>query len=149
MILGFGERRRTVSENDATPGQEFFDLNIFINSLRTSEVAYPVGVRSIIRGEPIIEPSDDIVNPRFDGVFGQREENTINNLVTIDTLAVDTTMSRGLLVRIRDDFLAEEEECFELSIFPVNPQEMINFMCNTTGDEFLCQHEICIMDDDG
>ena len=139
-----------MSENDATPGQEFFDLNIFITSLRTSEITYPVGVRSVIRGEPIIEPSDNIVNPWFDGVFGQREENTINNLVFMEVLTVNTTMLHPPHVTIRDDNFIEEEECFELSIFQVDPVQMTeHFMCNTAGDKFLCQHEICIVDDDG
>ena len=150
MILGFGERRRTVSENDATPGQEVFDLNIFITSLRTSEITYPVGVRSVIRGEPIIEPSGNIVNPWFDGVFGRREENTINNLVYVELLHVNTSMLTIQQIRIRDDHFIEEEECFELSIFQVDPVQMTErFMCNTAGDKFLCQHEICIVDDDG
>ena len=93
---------------------------------------------------------DDIQNPMYDGTFGSREENTINNLVTIDILAVNTTILPGLLVPIRDEHFIEEEECFELSIFQVDPVQMTeHFMCNTAGDEFLCQHEICIVDDDG
>ena len=148
MILGFGERRQTVSEADAPPGGEFFTLEIFITSLRTSEDAYRVGVRSVIEGQPIIEPSDDIRNPLFDGTFGIREQNTINNLVTTEILEVDTLTLLPQVVIIRNDNVPEEEECFELSIFPVNPQG-INFECNVAGDEFLCQHQICIVDDDG
>ena len=150
MILGFGERRQTVSEADAPPGHEFFDLVLFITSLRTSELNYPVGVRSVIRGQPIIEPSGSIVNPRFDGVFGIREANTITNLVVIENLRFNTSVLPALRVTIRDDYFLEEEECFELSIFPVNTEEMTErFMCNTAGDSFLCQHVICITDEDG
>ena len=147
MILGFGERRQTVSEADAPPGEEFIDLNILITSLRRSEIPYFVGVRSVIEGQPIIEPVDDIQNIMYDGTFGIREPNTINNLVSSDVLDVNTVMLFPLQVTIRDDFLPETEECFELSIFHQGLD--IEFACNTAGDEFLCQHEICIVDDEG
>ena len=150
MILGFGQRIQTVSENDASPGQESFDLNIPITSLRTSEIAYFVGIRSVIRGQPIIEPMDDIQNPMYDGTFGSREENTINNLVAIEILEVNTAMLLPLQVTIRHDFFPENEECFGLSIFQVNPELFVEqFTCNTAGNEFFCQHEICITDAEG
>ena len=151
MILGFGERRQTVSEADATSGQEFINRQIFITSLRTSEISHMVGVRSVIRGEPIIEPGDgSIQNPMFDGLFGNRELDTINNLVFIEVLGVNTTTMPGLHVTIRDDFMPEDEECFVLSIFQVNPEFSIeNFRCNVAGTQFLCIHEICITDNDG
>ena len=148
MILGFRERRQTVSEADAPPGDQFV-LDIPITSLRTSEIAYSVQIRSIIEGQPIIEPSSpDIQDPKFDGSFGGREQNILVKTVVLE---VNTSMLSPLNVAIRNDNLPEEEECFELSIrlFPVNPQEMINFTCNAAGDDFLCQHEICIVDDDG
>ena len=150
MILGFGERRQTVSEAQAPPGEDRFTIDIFIISLRTSEIIYEVGVRSVIEGQPIIEPSDDIRNPMFDGLFGSREMNTINNLVFVEILNINMTMLPILQVTIRNDNLPEEEECFNLSIFPVNPAPMTpNFECNFAGDEFLCEHTICIEDDDG
>ena len=149
MILGFGERRQTVSEAEALLGEEFINRQIFITSSRISEVQYTVGVRYVIGGQPIIEPVDNPQNPQLDGFFGNREEDTVNNLVYFERLHVATSRLPALTVTIRDDILPEEEECFELSIFPVNPQEMINFMCNVAGDEFLCIHEICIEDDDG
>ena len=149
MILGFGQRRQTVSEAETLSGEEGIIREIFITSLRTSEIEYRVGIRSVIEGEPIIEPSGAVQDPLFDGTFGSREENAINNLVIIYNLRIDTTVLPPLTVFIRDDNLPEEEECFELSIFPVNPQEIKNFMCNMAGDEFTCIHTICIEDDDG
>ena len=151
MILGFVERRQTVSEEAyIPPGEGFINLDILITSLRTSEIGYPVGVRSVIEGQPIIEPSNDIQNPMYDGIFGNREEGTINNLVFMEVLRANTTMLPTLEVDIRDDLIFEEEECFELSIFQVNPGFFTeNFVCNRAGAEFLCQHEICITDDDG
>ena len=83
----------------------------------------------------------------FDGLFGSREQNTINNLVLMESLEVNTTMLPVLQVSIRDDFVPENVECFELSIFRVFFTEQ--FMCNTAGDTFFCEHEICILDDDG
>ena len=151
MILGFGNRRQTVSEADEIlPGDEFINVEVFITSLRTSEIAYPVGVRSVIEGQPIIEPSGDIQNPMFDGSFGNREEKTMNNLVYMEILNVNNLALPEIEIDIRDDLLPEEQECFDLSIFPVNPDVMTeNFVCNTAGDEFLCEHTICIEDDDG
>ena len=150
MLLGFGERRQTVSEAQAPPGEDRFTIDILITSLRTSEIDYEVGVRSVIEGQPIIEPVDMILNPMFDGLFGTREMNTINNLVFVEILNIDTTMLPILQVTIRNDNTPEDEECFDLSIFPVNPAPMIdNFECNFVGDEFLCEHTICIEDDDG
>ena len=150
MILGFGERRQTISEAETLSGQEGITRDIFITSLRTSEIEYRVGTRSVIEGEPRIEPSGDVRNPLFDGTFGSREENTINNLFQSEVLNIGTTVLVPLSVFIRDDNTPEEEECFELSIFAVNtPTITANFECNTAGDEFLCQNEICIVDDDG
>ena len=150
MILGFNESRQTISEAEAPPEEEFINVEVLITSLRRSEIAYPFGVRSVIEGQPIIEPVGDIQNPMFDGQFGIREQGTINNLVFLEVLTVNTTMLPALLVIIRDDILPEDEECFELSIFPVNPPEGVeNFMCNTAGDGFFCEHTICIEDDDG
>ena len=149
MILGFGERRQTVSEAEAPPGEEFINIDTFITSSRISEVRYTVAVRSVIRGQPIIESVDNLQNQLVDGFFGIREEGTVNNLVYFEELQVATTRLPALIVIIIDDLFIEDEECFVLSIFPVSPQEIINFMCNTAGDEFLCIHEICIEDDDG
>ena len=151
MILGFSERTRTVSEGDTLiSGDDQFAIDIIITSMRTSEIAYTVGTRSVIEGQPIIEPSDNVQNPMFDGFFGTREANTINNLVHSDLLSVNTSMLPPLRVTVRDDVMLEEEECFELSIFQVDPEEMTeNFVCNLAGDEFLCEHTFCIADDDG
>ena len=125
-------------------------VEVLITSLRRSEIAYRVGVRSVIEGQPIIEPVGAVKNPMFDGEFGIREENTINNLLFMEVLIVNTTMLPAIRVIIRDDILPEEEECFDLSIFPVNPDvEIANFVCNTAGNEFVCVHTICIEDDDG
>ena len=150
MILGFHERRQTVSEGDTHSGHEGLVIDINITSLRTSEIVYIVGVRSVIEGEPRIEPSNDVQDPMFDGTFVSRERNTINNLVQLELLRVNTSVLAPLPVFIRDDNLPEEEECFDLSIFPVNPEEMTkNFVCNAAGDKFLCDHTFCIVDDDG
>ena len=151
MILGFSERTWTVSEGDTLiSGDDQFSIDIIITSMRTSEIAYTVGIRSVIEGQPIIEPSDNVQNPMFDGFFGTREANTINNLVHSDLLRVNTSILPPLRVTVRDDVMLEEEECFELSIFQVDPEEMTeNFVCNLAGDEFLCEHTFCIADDDG
>ena len=144
MILGFGERRQTVSEADATSGEKNFTLNISISSLRTSELKHIVEVCSFNYGEPAIEPSNDIQNPMFDGTFGLRQEYR-GPLCQRQVLRVNTTVLPPLQVLIRDDVIPEEEECFELSI-RLNP---LNFICNDAGGEFLCLHEICIVDNDG
>ena len=150
MILGFGQRRQTVSEADAPPGEDRFVLDILITSIRPSEVVYPFVVRSVIEGQPTIEPVDNIQNPMFDGLFGSREENTITNLVVIKEPRVNTSMLSLIQVTIRNDNLPEDEECFELSISSLYwYQQVETFFCNNAGDDFLCQHEICIEDDDG
>ena len=151
MILGFSERRQTISEAEVQSWEEFINREIFITSLRTSEISHNVGVRSVIRGEPMIEPVDGFSqNPRFDGLFGTREYNTINNLVFFEELGVGTTITPVLQVTIRDDLIPEDEECFVLSIYQVNPEFSIeNFLCNMAGAQFLCIHEICITDNDG
>ena len=152
MLLGFGERRQTVSEAQAPSGDDRFTIDILITSLRTSEIIHRVGVRSVIEGQPIIEPSDDIQNPMFDGLFGFRETYTINNLVFVEILNINMTMFPILQVTIRNDNLPEDEECFDLSIFLLDPTQgpgSPDFMCNRFGDEFLCEHTICIEDDDG
>ena len=146
MILGFGERRQTVSEADATSGEKNFTLNISISSLRTSELEHTVKIHSYIYGEPAIEPSNDIQNPMFDGTFGQQEYSSL--LRQIEVLRINTTVLPPLQVLIRDDVIPEEEECFELTIV-LHPYYLFLFTCNYAGDEFLCMHEICIVDNDG
>ena len=55
MIIGFTERRRTVSEGGALPGLDIFPLPIPLATLRTAEREHPMNIR-LFGSSAIVEP---------------------------------------------------------------------------------------------
>ena len=151
MIIGFTQRRKTVSEGDALPGAESFQLPIPLATLRTAEREHPMDIR-LFGSSAIVEPIGGAVNPLYDATFGLRDyiDELIEEFFVLE--ALDDTIP-PLTASIRDDLRPEDEECFTLRVLPVDvPGRRELFTCNEDDAgaiNYFCQTEICIEDDDG
>ena len=153
MIIGFTSRTVYVPENNA---ELFFDvwlLPIEVATMRTAEREHPMIFR--VQGassSAIVEPIGVVVNQRYDATFGTRNNtgDPIEELLILDALE-DTIDNR--IAFIRDDRRPEDQECFTIRINPFDvPGRREPFTCNeddSGADNYFCQTEICIEDDDG
>ena len=146
MIIGFTERIRTVSEG-ARGEVDIFLLLINVFSLRTSEREHPMVFRvkeSSATVETLI-PSSFI----FDATFGFR--GNLDNSIEESRNLLPGKKTISLETGIRNDLIAENEECFTIQILPIDVlgrREL--FSCNTDDQgSYFCKHTICINDDDG
>ena len=144
MIIGF---------TNAQPGFDVWLLPIEVATMRTAEREHPMIFRvQEASSSAIVEPLGYLVNQLYDAIFG-----TINNIgepieefFNLEALR-DTIDYR--ITFIRDDRRPEDRECFTIRIFPVDVlgrREV--FTCNeddSGADNYFCQTEICIEDDDG
>ena len=152
MIIGF-TRTVCVPENNTEPGFDIWFLPIEVATLRTAEREHPMIFRvQEASSTAIVEPIGDVVNQLFDAIFGSRENigDPIEEFFILEALR-DTISSRTAF--IRDDQRPEDEkECFTLRVLPVDvPGRRELFSCNeddSGADNYFCQTEICIMDDD-
>ena len=87
MIIGFTERRRTVSEGDALSGLDIFQLPIPLATLRTAEREHPMYIRPF-GSSAIVEPLEGVVNHFYDATFGSRDNigDPIGHLFVLDAL---------------------------------------------------------------
>ena len=153
MIIGFTERRRTVSEGGALSGLDTF-LPIPLATLRTAEREHPMNIRlQVSSSTAIVEPMGRVVNQLYDATFGTRDRyynDPIEVFFVLDALE-DTIRSEATF--IRDDLRPEDEECFTIRVIPVDvPGRRELFTCNEDDSgaiNYFCQTEICIEDDDG
>ena len=157
MIIGFTERRRTVSEGIVPAGFDEFRLTYDVAALRTSERDHLMTFR-LLEGS-----STATVNTRHelvdidvllnnDAVFGEiREENDPIEVSRSLPLG-NTTLPQDLTTFIRGDFNVEDDECYTVRVFADNVQGVRQlFTCNSEANatNYFCEHEICIIDDDG
>ena len=149
MIIGFAQRRHTVSESE---GDDRFFIPINFASLRTSEIEYFVRFRIQTIGQTATVVGIIVDNPDFDAAFGSR--NSENELIDVRSLPVGTRQLRQpLAVEIINDFTPEIQECFTVRFLVEDYSGMhSNYQCN--GDSvnttnYFCEHTICIDDDDG
>ena len=151
MIIGFTERIRTVSEG-AVPGVDLFQLQINVSSLRTSEREHPIKFR--LQESSTTATVDTVVASSnvFDATFGSRENPDGPIEEYRDLQPGERTISH-LTTAIRNDFIAENEECYTIRIFPVDvPGRRELFSCNEDSvgaESYFCEHTICIQDNDG
>ena len=153
MIIGFTQTTQRVSESMAQLGDVFFPLPIHVATLRTAEREYPMYFH--VQGassSAIVEPIGAVVDPLYDATFGTRD--TIRDPIEVFFVleALQDTIS-PLTTFIRNDLRPEYEECFTIRILPVDiPGNQVLFHCNeddSGADNYLCEHTICIEDDDG
>ena len=153
MIVGFTTRTEYVPENNAQPGFDVFPLSIEVATVRTAERGHPMIFRvQEASSSAIVEPIGDVVNQLYDAIFGTRNNigEPIEEFFILEALE-DTIDYR--IAFIRDDRRPEDQECFTIRINPVDvPGRREPFTCNeddSGADNYFCQTEICIEDDDG
>ena len=153
MIIGFTSRTVYVPESNAEPGFDVFQLPIEVATVRTAEREHPMIFRvQEASSSAIVEPIGDVVNQLYDAIFGKRNNtgDPIEEFFILEALE-DTIDNR--IAFIRDDRRPEDQECFTIRIFIVDvPGRRELFTCNeddSGADNYFCQTEICIEDDDG
>ena len=153
MVIGFTERRRTVSEGHV-PGVEEFPLEIDVATLRVSEREHwRMLYRVLSSGTARVVSFEFRDNLDYDARFGFVEADPIEQR---DQLLPGRDIINPLITAIRNDFIPEDEECYSIQISPIDiPGLKEFFMCdfvNTSSTPpmgFFCEHTICIEDDDG
>ena len=156
MIIGFIRREQTVSET-LRSGIEQYDLRVEIKSMLASEIDYELGVRVLgptqqtLSDQAIVEDFDDAPVFRRDATFGRREviDDPRSNLISLRSLDRNETDVASMTATIISDFLVEETECFDLSIYPINNEFMTEYFVSNDTASFFEKHTICILDDDG
>ena len=150
MIIGFTTRTVCVPENNTELGFDLWLLPIEVATVRTAEREHPMIFRvQESSSSAIVEPIGAVVERLYDATFGSRDntDDPIEELFVLEALR-DTISPRTAL--IRDDRRPEKiKECFTIHILPVDvPGRRERFTCNGE-DNYFCQTEICIMDNDG
>ena len=157
MVIGFTERRRTVSEGIVPEGDDEFRLTYPVAALRISERDQIMTFRLLESSSTATvntrqELQDVDVLRNNDAVFGdQREENKTIEVSLLLPLG-KTTLLQDLPTFIRADIKAEYDECYSIQIFADDvPGVRQLFTCNSEANatNYFCEHEICIIDDDG
>ena len=155
MVIGFSQRRVTVSEASVEQGVDTFPLTINVTSLRTSEQEYRVLFRVLESSSTAnVEALNSVFSTDFDAQFGIRELNgepiEDERLLEAGNLQLRTILRASIV----NDFRAEEEECFTIRILSPDQVGVRQiFQCNQDTDSsasnHFCFHTICIEDDDG
>ena len=150
MIIGFIQRRQTISESDARSGE----LTLVVGSLRISEIEYETQFRVLETGNANVEAHNMQFSTRFDALFGIRdsEGDSIEDSrpLTVGNQILETVLTTTVI----NDFIPENVECYEIRIFrpDVGFRSHNSFTCNEDEGRpvnFFCLHTICIEDDDG
>ena len=153
MVIGFAERYVCINESSPIEGQDIFSISINVTSQITSEQVYSVQFR-LQEGTTNATIETKIPsNPNFDASFGTRPSADGPIVDERDVAAGSQRLSTELITFVRNDFRAEELECFTIRI--ISPDLITSreiFSCNEDGqnaNNFFCFLTICIQDDDG
>ena len=149
MFIGFTQRSQTVSESNALPGTDGYEIRVWINSTGSEKRDYPVRIR-VTTSNTTVEGFNIQFDTSYDVLFGTRD-------AADDPISETRAMPKGiyyleLRAFIRQDFHSEGLECFTLKItsLDVKPFRDIS-SCNeddTHPTNYFCRHTICIEDDD-
>ena len=152
MVIGFTERRRTVSEG-LFPDSDEFPLEIDVATLRVSEREHQMLYRVLSSGTATVVSLDFRDNLDYDARFGAMQADPI---VQRDQLLPGRDSIDPLPTAIRNDFVPEDEECYSIQISSIDiPGLREVFTCDfvdlssTPPMSFFCDHTICIANDDG
>ena len=152
MVIGFTERRRTVSEA-LFPDSDEFPLQIDVATLRVSEREHRMLYRVLSSSTAIVVSLDFRDNLDYDARFGTIQADPIEKT---DRLLPLRDFITPLPTTIRNDFIPEDEECYSIQLSPIDvPGLRELFMCDFVDTSvipprsFFCTHTICIEDDDG
>ena len=152
MIIGFTQRRLTVSESDAPLGADTFPITLDVRSLRMSEREYGLLFRVLEFGNATVEASNVQFRENYDALFGTRFS-AQDPIVDSRLLAVGN-LQVTLITQIRNDVRPEEPlKCYEIVILSSDLiPDHITFSCNDDYNNpvnYFCRSTICIIDDDG
>ena len=152
MVIGFTERRRTVSEGQV-PGVHEFPLQIDVATLRVSEREHRMLYRVLSSGTARVVSFEFRDNLDIDARFGAMQADRIEER---HSLLPGRDSIIPLQTAIRNDFVPEDEECYSIRLYPIDiPGLRELFMCDFVDTSvippmsFFCEHTICIVDDDG
>ena len=152
MVIGFTERRRTVSEGQV-PGVDEFPLHIDVETLRVSEREHRMLYRLLSSGTATVVFLGFAESLDYDAKFGNDDTDPIEQE---DFLLPGENSIPPLQTDIRNDFVPEDEECYSIQISPIDiPGLRELFMCDFVDTSsipprsFFCTHTICIEDNDG
>ena len=146
MIIGFTQRRQTVSEADGL-------ITVDVRSMVLSEINYNVsfGAPASNMGKNASVGDNQATNILdHDALFGAF--NATTGYLESFRLLINgsTVLSTPLTLTIVNDFNPEPIECFTIGI--ASPDVAGDHECFDdvdNSDSFFCLHEICIEDDDG
>ena len=153
MVIGFTERRRTVSEG-LFPDSDEFQLEIDVATFRVSEREHRMLYRVLSSGTATVVSFAFFDNLDFDARFGVVQADPIEQR---DQLLPGRNFTGPLRTGIRNDFVPEYYvECYSIQISPIDIPDLRElFTCDfvdtssTPPRNFFCEHTICIEDDDG
>ena len=152
MVIGFTERRRTVSEG-LFPDSDEFPLQIDVATLRVSEREHRMLYRVLSSGTATVVSLEFRDNLDYDARFGTVQADPIEQR---DLLLPGRDFITPLPTAIRNDLIPEDEECYTIQISPIDiPGLRELFVCDfvdtssTPPMSFFCEHTICIANDDG
>ena len=157
MIIGFAQRRQTVSEADRPYVQnQSFLISVDVGSMIKSEINYTVSFEatSSNMGRTARVGDNGAANILdHDALFGYFNTTT-GDLEDVRLLVNGSkNLSTLLTLSIINDFNPEPIECFTIGISsPDVAGDHDIYECfddDDNMDSFFCLHEICIEDDDG
>ena len=157
MIIGFTQRKQTVSEADRpSPLQLSFDITVDVMSMIVSEIDYIVffvapasnvgRTANVGDTQPINILDHDALFGKFSATAGDLEDfRLLKNGSTV--------LNNPLTLTIVNDFNPEPIKCFTIDIAsPDVTGDRDIYECfgdDDNSDSFFCLHQICINDDDG
>ena len=130
----------------AVLGTETFRLSINVATERQSEREHEMIFTHL--GGTATVVSFAYLTSDYDARFSSEEIDPLK--IHYNLLPLESTV-RPLSIEIRNDFIAEDQECFTIGISPSFSEGARDlFRCNPdTASNFFCKHTICINDDDG
>ena len=140
--IGFCRRSQTVSEADTLPFQDDFIISTCVHAMNSSDTMYNfiVHVLETSSSTATVNASSNRVSRlmHIDAIFGTSQ--------TLERHFISGGEDLFIPLRITNDFIPEEQECFTLQIIPPDA-----LSCNEDEDnasDYFCLHTICIEDDD-
>ena len=158
MIIGFTQRRQTVSEDGGTHTQnQSFLISVDVMSMVQSDINYTVSFEAPATnvGRTASVGDNQAVNILdHDALFGYFNAATSNLEDLRLIINGSKNLSTLLAITIVNDFHPEPIECFTIGIASpdVRGGDSVIYECfddDDNMDSFFCLHEICIEDDDG
>ena len=159
MIIGFTQRRQTVSEADRPHVQnQSFLISVDVMSMVQSDINYTVSFEAPATnvGRTASVGDNQAVNILdHDALFGYFNAATSNLEDQRLLINGSKNLSTLLALTIVNDFNPEPIECFTIGIASPDVRggnSIILYECfddDDNMDSFFCLHEICIENDDG